>query len=62
MTDWSGVRTWEMLLKKIIWTGNVIIFVVHRSPVCKFANASGGVGHGHKLTKLVEESNNLIYI
>lgn len=20
MTDWSGVRTWEMLLKKIIWT------------------------------------------
>jgi len=32
---------------------------VHRSPVRKFANASEGVGHRHKLTKLVEESNNL---
>ena len=38
---------------------NVINFVVHRSPVRKFANASEGVGHWHKLTKLVEESNNL---
>ena len=34
-------------------------FVVHCSPVCKFAKASEGVGHRHKLTKLVEESNNL---
>jgi hypothetical protein len=33
---------------------------VHSSPVYKFADASEGVGHRHKLTKLVEESNNLI--
>ena len=39
---------------------NVITFVVHRSPVRKFAKASEGVGHRHKLPKLVEESNNLI--
>ena len=34
--------------------------MVHRSPVRKFAKASEGVGHRHKLPKLVEESNNLI--
>ena len=34
--------------------------MVHRSPVRKFAKASEGVGHRHKLTKLVEESNKLI--
>ena len=33
---------------------------MHRSPVRKFAKASEGVGHRHKLPKLVEESNNLI--
>lgn len=36
--------------------------MVHRSPVRKFAEVSGGVGHRHKLTKLVEESNNLISV
>ena len=34
--------------------------MVHRSPVRKFAKASEGVGHRHKLPKLVEVSNNLI--
>ena len=34
--------------------------MVHRSPVRKFAKTSEGVGHRHKLTKLVEESNKLI--
>lgn len=40
---------------------NVINFVVHGSPVRKFADASEGVGHRHKLYKLAEESNNLIF-
>ena len=31
------------------------IFVVHESPVYKFADTWEGVGHRHKLTKLVEE-------
>ncbi len=34
---------------------NVINFVVHSSPVYKFADASEGVGHKHKLTKLVRK-------
>ncbi|MBD5356850.1 MAG: hypothetical protein HDR88_07590 [Bacteroides sp.] len=36
--------------------------MVHCSPVRKFAEASEGVGYRHKLSKLVEESNNLISV
>jgi len=34
--------------------------VVRHSPVRKFADTPEGVGHRHKLIKLVEENNNLI--
>ena len=40
---------------------NVITFVAHGSPVRKFADVREGVEHRHKLPKLEEKSNKLIF-